>query len=67
MATTTLERSKDIAILPVTYDAGVGPKGRIGFIALANGYTSEHEVQAMLPEGEVGICVVRICAGSGAT
>lgn len=62
MTATTVERTKDIAILPATYDAGIGPKGRIGFIALANGYTSEHEVEAMLPKGEVVLYVSRVAS-----
>ena len=48
LAMIVIEKTKDIAILPATYDAGIGPKGRIGFIALANGYTSEHEVDAII-------------------
>jgi maleate isomerase len=35
------------------FDAGIGPLGKIGFISLANGTTSEFEVAAMLPEGMV--------------
>ncbi len=42
-----------IRTLVPQFDAGIGPLGKIGFIALGNGTTSEFEVSAMLPEGMV--------------
>ena len=42
-------------------DAGIGPRGRIGFIALANGYVTEHEVARMIP-GDVVLYVNRVAS-----
>lgn len=44
------ENRSDITELTPSLDAGIGPRGRIGFIALANGYVTEHEVAKMIPE-----------------
>jgi maleate isomerase len=44
------ENRDTIAELAPVLDAGIGPRGRIGFIALANGYVTEHEVARMIPE-----------------
>lgn len=51
--------------LPITsvvaeLDSGPGPRGRIGFIALANGHTSELEVREILPYPDVALYVNRI-------
>ena len=55
-----------IAELTASYDAGVGPLGRIGFVALANGYTAEHEVGRMLPEGFV-LYITRVWSDNSVT
>lgn len=55
-----------IAELSAQYDAGVGPLGRIGFVALANGYTAEHEVNRMLPEGFV-LYITRVWSDNSVT
>ncbi len=47
------ETQDGIAELAPVLDAGIGPRGRIGFIALANGYVTEHEVARMIPEDVV--------------
>lgn len=41
-------------------DDGPGPRGRIGFIALANGHTSELEVREILPYPAIALYVNRI-------
>jgi maleate isomerase len=41
-------------------DSGPGPRGRIGFIALANGHTSELEVREILPYPDIAMYVNRI-------
>lgn len=55
-----------IAELSAGYDAGVGPLGRIGFVALANGYTAEHEVNRMLPDGFV-LYITRVWSDNSVT
>ena len=55
-----------IARLPAKYDAGVGSLGRIGFVALANGYTAEHEVNRMLPDGFV-LYITRVWSDNSVT
>jgi maleate isomerase len=58
--------SAGIAELSAHYDAGIGPLGRIGFVALANGYTAEHEVNRMLPEGFV-LYITRVWSDNSVT
>jgi maleate isomerase len=41
-------------------DAGPGARGRIGFITLANGHTSELEVREILPYPDIALYVNRI-------
>lgn len=49
-----------IASVVAELDAGPGPRGRIGFIALANGHTSELEVREILPYPDIALYVNRI-------
>ncbi len=53
-----------VATLPVTtpveLDAGPGPKGRIGMVALATDAVSELDVARLLPAGEVALYVNRV-------
>ena len=44
----------------MTLGEGPGPRGRIGFIALANGHVSELEVMEMVPRDEVVVYVNRV-------
>ncbi len=45
---------------PVELDAGPGPKGRIGMVALATDAVSELDVARLLPAGEVALYVNRV-------
>jgi maleate isomerase len=51
-----------IRTLTPRFDAGIGPRGRIGFIALANGYVSEHEVAAIVPRDALVVYVSRVAS-----
>lgn len=51
-----------IRTLTPRFDGGIGPKGRIGFIALANGYVSEHEVAAIVPSEALVVYVSRVAS-----
>ncbi len=53
MAMAAASSAVPIRTLAPRFDAGIGPLGKIGFIALGNGTTSEFEVTAMLPDGMV--------------
>jgi maleate isomerase len=55
MAVAAAHQPSPVPVRSITprFDEGISPLGRVGFIALANGYTSEHEVAAMLPKGLV--------------
>lgn len=56
----TAERNRTIVATTAELDAGPGPRGRIGLIALANGHTSELEMREILPYPEVVLYVNRI-------
>jgi len=59
---TVLDTVPTIRALTPRFDAGIGPKGRIGFIALANGYVSEHEVAAIVPRDALVVYVSRVAS-----
>lgn len=55
-----MSKDRKIQLLSATLDSGPGPRGRVGFIALANGHTSELEMREILPYPDVALYVNRV-------
>ncbi|MFO0996407.1 MAG: Asp/Glu racemase [Alphaproteobacteria bacterium] len=60
--TAALDNRQAIRALTPQFDGGIGPRGRIGFIALANGYVSEHEVASIVPRESLVVYVSRVAS-----